>query len=185
MIDKKQFFYMRHAQTDAHAQKLICGGDWDLPLNEQGILQAKVAAKEYRTALASVQRVITSPLIRAKQTGLEFSEQLCKPLVVSNQLREWRLGDWDRQPWDAVPNLFTRLDAPPNGETSQQLDERISSVLTEVSRLSGTSLIVGHGGVWYSLLRILGLEGLHIPSCEPFEFSYSSSGWHINPVRAA
>jgi broad specificity phosphatase PhoE len=37
----KKFYYLRHAQTDAHVQHKLCGGAWELPLNDAGLLPIK------------------------------------------------------------------------------------------------------------------------------------------------
>jgi len=63
------FYFIRHSQTDAHNKKLICGGDWDIPINEAGESQAKGAAEDFHMALRSIKTIVTSPLLRARQTA--------------------------------------------------------------------------------------------------------------------
>ncbi|MEC7275963.1 MAG: histidine phosphatase family protein [Bdellovibrionota bacterium] len=35
IIPNKIFYFVRHGQTEANAKGLICGGEWDIPLNKK------------------------------------------------------------------------------------------------------------------------------------------------------
>jgi broad specificity phosphatase PhoE len=176
------FYFMRHAQTDAHVQKRICGGEWDLPLNQEGILQANEAALRYLDALSDVKTVVSSPLTRAKMTAAAFAGQLKLPLVTIEEFKEWSLGEWDKKPFEEVPELFTRLDDPPQGEPRAQFEQRVLIALRHALDLAGPVLIVSHGAVWFSLLKILHLETHHVGSCVPFRFRETKKGLCIEDI---
>jgi broad specificity phosphatase PhoE len=161
----EKFYYLRHAQTDAHIQRKLCGGAWDLPLNDFGRSQAKQASIGYAEHLKDIAVIYSSPLQRAMKTADAFAQQLQVPLVIIKDLREWHLGDWDQKPWDEVPDLFSRKDDPPNGETQQQFTDRIAAVVTSLISRAGTALIISHGAVWYKILYSLNIERQPIPSC--------------------
>lgn len=48
-IKHKYFFFVRHAETTWNCQKL-CQGQKDIPLNEKGLLDAKLFALEIQSA---------------------------------------------------------------------------------------------------------------------------------------
>ncbi len=64
------FYFMRHARTDANVQQLICGGGWGIPLNDEGVQQAKYAAVRFAEDLNEIKTIRSSPLIKAKQSKL-------------------------------------------------------------------------------------------------------------------
>jgi len=173
------FYFMRHAQTDAHVKKLICGGCWDLPLNSEGLVQAKVAAGMYTSAFGHIDRIFCSPLVRARQTAEVFSHSLQVPITVEEGLKEWMLGDWDRQPYESIPDLFTRADDPPKGEKRKDFEKRIGSSLAALANEKGPVLIVSHGAVWFSLLKILKIESRHIGSVLPYRFDSNGEKYTI------
>ena len=59
---KKDFFFVRHAETDWNNRKL-CQGQKDIPLNEKGSEEAKVFAGEM--AKLDIDCLVSSPLSRA------------------------------------------------------------------------------------------------------------------------
>jgi broad specificity phosphatase PhoE len=178
----QSFFYMRHAQTDAHIQKVICGGGWDLPLNNDGLKQVKDAAANYANVLSGVRNIFCSPLLRAKQTAEVFAHKLQVPVTTDEDLKEWILGDWDRQPYDSVPDLFHRKDDPPAGEKRVDFERRIQKSLISMNRVSGPILIISHGAVWFSLMKILGIEPRHIPCAVPSYFERLAGRFGLKEV---
>lgn len=168
------FFYIRHAITDAHVQKLLCGGGWDIPINDAGIKQAIDAAKQYSEHLKTATVILSSPLLRARQTADIFSKCLNIPFVIVDDFQEWNLGDWEKQPSEAVPNLFTRSDDPPNGETRIDFLARVIRGLEYVNGFKSPALIVGHGALWFEILKVLRLDSRPIHNCVPFYFNMAS-----------
>lgn len=164
------FYFMRHAETDAHNEKLICGGDWDIPINKVGESSARQAAEDFYKSLRSIKTIVTSPLLRARQTAEILSAKLQIPVKVLEGLREWRLGDWEKRPFESVPDLFTRTDDPPNGESRLDFNQRIENALRSCAEFEGPVLIMGHGAVWYSMLKLLKIQSQYIPNCLPFCF---------------
>ncbi len=117
---------LRHGQTAANASGLL-QGRVDNPLDEVGRSQAVAAAQH----IGQVDRVIASPLLRARQTAAAF-ERL---VDVDDRWVELDYGDWDERPvvevtaqewtaWRADPSF-----APPGGESHEQLGVRVRAAL--------------------------------------------------------
>ena len=72
-----KIYFVRHGQTKANKNGLIFG-QWDLPLNQTGIKQAKKTAEK----LAKIARkekidaILCSPLTRTKQTASIIAKKL-------------------------------------------------------------------------------------------------------------
>lgn len=134
---------IRHGRTAANkARKLQ--GRIDLPLDEVGIRQAR----EIANTLQNVDRVITSPLSRARQTAEAFGLSV----QIDERWTELDYGDFDGMLQADVPDDVWsrwRKDSafrPPNGETLDELDGRVRSALSDIFESAKTEniAIVSH-----------------------------------------
>lgn len=83
---------VRHGETHWNAIQRI-QGQTDIPLNENGIAQAKLLASRLQSDKAIWDYVLTSDLERAKVTGAHIYESLQIPLLtVDERLRERYFG---------------------------------------------------------------------------------------------
>jgi len=117
---------LRHGRTTANAQGLL-QGRVDNHLDDTGRLQATEAA----LAIGKVDRVISSPLARARQTAEAFG----LPVEIDERFIELDYGEWEERPVHDVPAATwqqwrTDLDfRPPGGETLTELGSRVRSGL--------------------------------------------------------
>jgi probable phosphoglycerate mutase len=122
---------VRHGRTAANAAGLL-QGRLDNPLDPVGEGQAAAIA----AALGRVDRVITSPLQRARSTA----QAIGGDVVVDERWVELDYGLFDGQAqgdlaadvwdhWRADPQY-----APPGGESLAELDRRVVGALEELSR---------------------------------------------------
>jgi broad specificity phosphatase PhoE len=136
---------VRHGRTDHNATgKLL--GRIDAPLDETGIGQARLLA----AAVGPVDRVISSPLRRTRQTAEEFG----LPVEVDVAWIELDYGELDGRPLADVPAATWaqwRADpdfAPPGGETLRALGERVGVALDRLAAEArpgdGTTVVVTH-----------------------------------------
>ncbi len=163
--------------TDANHEKLLCGGDWNIALNSEGHRQAAQAAAEHGNALVNIQTICCSPLLRAQQTAEYFAKELKVPILTIHELGEQKLGEWERKPWQDVPEFFTGDKDPPQGESRRNLDARIHRALQLALREEGPVLLVSHGAVWYALQRVLKLSPEQPGSCSVFHFQEESQAY--------
>ena len=142
-----------------------------VPLNEVGFAQAAEAGEILRHA--GVHRIISSDLLRTRQTADTINTILQVPIEHDARLREINVGSWqgltldEIMQWDPVNyQIFHDAPAPqrsfPNGESYTQLSERMSQVIREaVQQHPGEHLLlVSHGGSIRA--AVIGLIGKHI-----------------------
>jgi len=182
-IPLREFYYLRHGQTDANAQGLMCGGDWDLELNELGREQAEAAAVIYKKVAENISKIICSPLVRARATAEIVNRQLGLPIEEKPELREWMMGDWGSRPYSEVKDHFLGEGEPPNGETRKTFGSRVQRGLAESLQSSERPvLLVAHGGVWLAIAGILGLEKFRSENAIPFRVWPDSGQWKVEKL---
>ena len=83
---------VRHGQT-ASSARMAYSGRSDIPLTDTGREQARQAAQQL--AGAGVDAVITSPLIRARDTAQAIAAATGAPLIVDERLTEVDYGPFE------------------------------------------------------------------------------------------
>lgn len=167
-IVRKPFYFVRHGQTDANKQKLWCGGDWDIELNVDGHSQARDASEALLSLQPKIDLILSSPMKRALQTSTTLNSKLQKPVIVIEELREWKVGDLDRTPW-TTPLLgipIANWINPPGGESVIQFQQRIENALVKCLSHEGLPLISAHGAVGRILLHLLQIPDRYIDNCK-------------------
>ncbi len=147
-------YLVRHGTTDGNAQGIF-QGQVDLPLNDLGHRQGEYLAKRFEGV--HLDAVYSSPLIRARQTaeflcrGRDLSPILEPDLMEINAGRlDGRLGaDNERDYPEVMATLFSDISrfAPPKGETTQQVYDRVVSRITQIAAENAgkTVAVVAHG----------------------------------------
>ena len=134
---------LRHGRTASNATGLL-QGHVDNPLDDIGVQQIQQVAE----ALGPVDRVITSSLLRARQTGAVFNA----PTSVDDRWIELDYGDFDGRPLaDVPPEIWARWRtdptyAAPGGESLQHLGVRVGDAVTDALELARheTVVVVSH-----------------------------------------
>ena len=123
-------FLVRHGRTLVNAENRL-QGRIDHSLDEVGRRQAI----EIAGALRKVDRVISSPLLRAKETAAAFNQKI----DVEPRFIELDYGDFDgllqnEVPEDVWKNWRSDINyRPPNGESLAELNSRVCQVLNEIA----------------------------------------------------
>ena len=76
-------YFTRHGQTNHNANKLLAG-HYDIPLNEEGLKQAKQAGINAKDI--EIDLIYCSPLIRAKQTCNEINKYHNAEVIIKEEL---------------------------------------------------------------------------------------------------
>ncbi len=161
-----EFYFIRHGQTDANLQGIMCGGMWDLELNSTGMKQALEASKHFKSKIKTLNSICVSDLIRAQQTAKFFAEAYDLKPQINSDLREWKIGAWERVPFESIKEEFLGTGEPPSGgETRVLFHERIARAFEKCSEAKAPTLIVAHGGVGLALQKILGTDAGRIENC--------------------
>ncbi|NLA35418.1 MAG: histidine phosphatase family protein [Actinobacteria bacterium] len=133
-------YIVRHGRTESNASGLLLGHA-DPPLDELGRWQAAQAARSLSPSNGvTLGRIISSPLVRARETAEALAAQnpIAPAVTVDDRLIELDYGDWDQIPirdirpaqwraWQADVDF-----APPGGESLAELHERVVAALDEL-----------------------------------------------------
>lgn len=174
-----RLYLVRHGQTDWNVQKRA-QGHTDRPLDSVGLQQAKMVGKAFLDH--PVSRILTSDLLRAKQTAEEVARRVKLPVEVTPNLRERGFGEWEGQNFAEIAIRFgfeadfrgvTRNEVtPPGGESFVEVWQRLESVVEDVRNRNEDTAIIAHGGTC-SLLMAMFLRGdVHLSNA--FRFSNAS-----------
>ena len=163
---QRRLILLRHGETDYNATSRM-QGQLDTTLSERGVSQAHAAAQELRDL--GISKIISSDLVRAKDTADVVAADLGLAVDVDKRLRETHLGDWQGKTHTEVDTehegarAVWRTDAtwaPPRGESRLEVAERAQAVVDELMRDydewdNSAVLLVSHGGTIAALTASL------------------------------
>lgn len=144
---------IRHAQTDWNVARRW-QGHIDIPLNEQGFVQAEQLAR--RLANWPIASIYTSDLSRAFDTAVVVGKALNIEPVPDPALRERHGGQFQGMTLDKLLTKYSEQwqqvrhggEAPPDGESNLQVAKRIVSAYEGYIAQHPNQMfaIVSHGG---------------------------------------
>ena len=158
---------VRHGETSWNADRRLQGHQ-DIPLNALGLAQADAAGRylQQRHQQTPFAAIVSSDLIRARQTADAVGQALGMPVVANAALRERHYGQFEGQtPTEAEtgdPTAYAALvarddleAAPGAAEPLQGMQARIEAFLADLAREypDQAVVIVTHGGVLDILYR--------------------------------
>lgn len=170
--DGGRLYVVRHGQTDWNLEPARCQGWAEVTLNATGRRQARELGERLRDA--GIELIVTSHLLRARQTTAELRDVLGHdiPVSIDRRLAETNRGAWqgrtfvsiiknDPQEWIAYrehPESFRF----PHGESLAEQRRRVLEAVRDAARPGRVALLVTHGGS----IRLLAtfLEGRGIAS---------------------
>ncbi len=129
---------VRHGRTSANANGLL-QGRLDNELDAVGMQQAAQIAAALSLADPQPDLIVSSPLLRARQTAEATAELLGLEISLDARWCELDYGEWDGmaiadiepehwQRWRADPSF-----APPAGESLAQLNTRVAAACDELA----------------------------------------------------
>ncbi len=143
---------VRHGSTD-DSERVVRGGDTDgPPLNDDGWQQAGALAR----ALAPGNHIVSSPMLRARQTAAVLAEELgMGPGEIDSAWAEELLGEWDglgyaeitrRWPHEYQAWWGSTAIAPPGGESLDSVKARTAQACDRLlaERPGQTVIVVSH-----------------------------------------
>lgn len=151
---------LRHGQTNWNIDFRLQGVT-DIPLNETGIEQARIAGAVIAESAAVGQAwdlILTSPLSRARDTAVMVAEATGIPgVTVEHLLLERSFGEAEglsHEEWKAKYNDTNHV---PGGETLEQLEARAWVLLQRLldHHEGKRVLTVSHGALIRTLLRLV------------------------------
>lgn len=155
----KHILLVRHGLTDANAAAVVQGHQ-QTSLNEIGFEQARLLARCFGESELKLDALISSDLLRARQTADVIAGVCGVPVTADPQWRERGLGPWEGKTVDQV-NIW-RMAAgefdPPGAEPSASFRNRIHGALLSAAETcppDGHIAIVTHGGPCRVVLKLL------------------------------
>ena len=130
-------YIIRHGKTDMNS-KMLMQGRSDNPLNEAGIAQADEAASRFAGMSVNIDRVYSSPLIRAVQTAERIAPGT--EIIIDDRLIEMDYGPYEgmdlRNPAPEVMDFFmdfVNVPAPEGMEPLPDIVKRLGTFLDDIA----------------------------------------------------
>ena len=159
-MPETNFGLFRHGQTDWNINFLLQGVT-DIPMNQTGIEQVKLAAKAIRKDDWDL--ILTSPLGRARQTAEIILDHVGFDSVIEEQLLiERSFGEAEGLSHEQWREKYSNLDEIPGGESRTQLAVRSKLLLDTVAeQFAGKRVLaVSHGALIRTLIAIASQDEL-------------------------
>lgn len=164
MSESTRILAIRHGETAWNADTRI-QGHTDIPLNAQGLAQARHLAQHLR-ANDALHAIYSSDLSRAHQTALAVGQALDVPVQIHTGLRERGFGQFEGRSFAQIETEHPQQALqwrqrvpdwipPGGGESLVQLQARIVRTVDELAaRHPGQQIaLFAHGGVMDILYR--------------------------------
>ena len=174
---------IRHAESLANKERIMASRK-AFPLTEAGMTDAKLIASELEN-IVTIDKIITSPLIRARQTADCFAKVYSLEPEVDERISEQELGKFSGMSYDEVKehkdyetDTQKRWDwVPEGGESYRMIADRVKSFFSDLEKEAGKEniLIVTHA-VTFRLIKAV-LENT-LPSY-PSKFPNNGEIWKV------
>lgn len=171
------FVFVRHGESVGNVEARWQGQS-DYVLTERGRAQARALAQRWKSEGVKFNLIISSPLVRAKETAEIIASALGAPVELDPILMERHIGEMEGLTAEEVrkkphPPYVTPYDpVGGEGEGDWALFLRAGQALHAlVRRSAGSYLIVSHGGLLNQLMNaIIGIAPHVDPSGVRFRF---------------
>ena len=159
-----KLYLVRHGETDWNLQNRI-QGQTDTPLNEQGRRQAQELAMKLKEK-HHISSLYSSRQKRAFETAQVVGRMIGLEPQIRQGLEEISLGKWEGYTWrqvrEQIPEAYQawynnrRYQVPPQGESYQQLLDRLLPTLADLMEKNGGNVLaVTHSAVIMTLLSFV------------------------------
>ncbi len=172
IIPKIPFYFIRHGQTDWNKEGRLMGQN-DIPINEFGIKQAQEVADYLRNLNITIDRIVSSPLLRAKQTAEIISNAIDVPINFHADLKEVCFGEAEGklEAYENLHTLWIKGVTPEGAESWIVFKQRVIKSIINSLNHDSTTLVVAHGGVYSAIMDFLGYPNHDSDNCVPYIFT--------------
>ncbi len=142
-----KIYVARHCSTECSEKKIYCGRS-DIPLSPRGKAEAKALTQKAKELSFSL--VVSSPLLRARETALAIVGERNIPILLDDRLKERDFGAFEGTSVEAPEGKVYRFSFAlqyPHGESNLQVAARVYEFLDEVKeKYAGQDIfLVSHG----------------------------------------
>jgi uncharacterized phosphatase len=171
MILNKEFYFLRHGQTDGNLNVSLKTSHGDISLNATGIAQAENI--EPMISDLPIKTICFSPLKRAKQT----KDICCSRLHSVSQHELPNLSECNPEIWQKMTSLGSEASLS-TIEPVFSFMQRVRTGINEALAKEGPVLIVAHGGIHWAMCCFMQVEhNWIIDNCVPVHFSFVENRW--------
>lgn len=144
-----KLYVTRHGQTEWNRKDMVCGST-DLPLDETGMAQARETAQKLKDV--ALDRVVVSPMVRARQTAALICQGRDLPLEIDERVREQDYGVYEgasRFDEGFLANKKCFATHYPGGDSQMGTAQRVYDFIEDMARKhpEESVLVVCHGGI--------------------------------------
>lgn len=189
----RSFLFVRHGETEWNRQGVLQGFT-DISLNDTGRAQAQAAIALLRDH--PIDRIVCSPLARARETTDIINAVLKKPVSMHEGIRERHFGAFEGKNRADITRMRAEMQAsglpdeengypcPPGGETYGDFQSRIMRAITDELHATPEQAVmfVCHGGVYRVLRRSLIGDIEESPNVKPFMFEKTDQSWAVRAL---
>ncbi|MCK4591853.1 class I tRNA ligase family protein, partial [Candidatus Parcubacteria bacterium] len=158
-----KFILLRHGESESNVKKVKAGQIDGYPLTQKGIKQVKNATETLKKKKIDI--IISSPVLRTKQTAEIISKKLGIKYIKDERIREYDFGSWNGHGSDdafceenKIYQEYRKLKYDEekynfklggDGESRREIEERVRKFIKEITKkYAGKNiLVVGHGGI--------------------------------------
>ncbi len=146
----RNLYFTRHGQTIWNVENKICGAT-DIELTDLGREQANDLGNAILSEGIKIDKILYSPLMRAKDTALIIANIINVPAFEEPRLIEQNFGKYESTPRNGEEFKIAKksfINHFESGETMFHLAQRIYNLLDEVTEDGeNTYLLVAHNGI--------------------------------------
>lgn len=153
-VPSRRLTLLRHGRPTFPGGEKLCIGSMDLPLSEEGILQARALSGVLEESAPSI--LYCSPALRCRQTAQILSGGRI-PIEIVDGLHELNMGAWEGLTFAQIrlryPELYRARGEdpenhpPPGGETFAQGRTRFQQAISPLLEKECDVWVVSHAGV--------------------------------------
>lgn len=159
-------YLIRHGETDSNVNGLL-HGITDVPLNDKGLRQAELIGRRM-AEIPHLDRIVTSPLQRARRTAEAIVAYSGLPLEVDDALSEMNFGEAEGLPYHEIGEVYPEqsrrfLDTQdrdvryPRGESRGEFFQRVQLAIDDIATryLGQDVVVVSHSGFISAALALI------------------------------
>ena len=159
---RRSLIFIRHGLSEANRNQIVQGqSDW--PLADEGRQQSKQLADHFVSQPLKPDTLISSPLLRARETAEILASQLDCPVEFDEIWMERFHGQAQGKDYETVSSWYKEKPLPSpyepiftDGEGELELYLRAGQALLSLMRRpSGIYFVVSHGGIMNTVLHVL------------------------------
>ncbi|MCS7184014.1 MAG: class I tRNA ligase family protein [Patescibacteria group bacterium] len=176
---KNHYYFLRHGEAVSNIKKIVSSYPeiFFNSLTPRGINQIKKILKKIKKL--KIDLIITSPLLRTKQTAEIIAQELNLPIYLDFNLREIDLGEFngksEKEYQQFIKDQFNQYFVKPkNGENLNEVRKRMIKVILDLEeKYEGRNiLIISHYDPLWSLMgEMQGLSISQTVDREDFQFN--------------